>query len=237
MVRSLIDKIGSTLVLAFAESAVLVDLVILGEAGIVLAAGGGGLAVDRTSRRLTLDLRWGTTAATVPLAMADLDPWGSERTDRPRPRAPRPTGGAWERLEHLDRPRSSVPAPVADHRGGLGALWAVIVPMVALAAAWVFLRAVPCSGKSCVVPGAAGWGAGLLAVPTAPLAGLPWQSGPVAVTVAAVTSMAVWILIGWWAHRRGAAGMSAGGQVVWLAAAVWLGSLTGLLVGVLALAG
>jgi hypothetical protein len=169
--------------------------------------------------------------------MADLDPWASDPVPL-RPAAPsRPRGGgAWERLENLDRPSPAMaPEPLGVRRSGIGALWAVGLPVLALAAAWLFLRAVPCSGKACVVPGAAGWGAGLLAVPTAPLVGVPWQSGPLTVSLAAASSVAVWLGIGWWSLRRSDDGGSATGQVLWLGAAVWLGALVGLLVGTLAL--
>jgi hypothetical protein len=167
--------------------------------------------------------------------MAHLDPWSSEPPARPLPR--RTSGGAWERLERLDRPGRFPPeAQPTSGRRSFGAWWAAGIPLLASAVAWLFLRAIPCSGKACVVPGAAGWGASLLAVPTAPLAGLPWQSGPVALAIAAASSTALWLAIGVWSMQRARDGGRATTQVIWLAAAVWLGSLTGLLVGTLALA-
>jgi len=174
--------------------------------------------------------------------MADLDPWGSEPAAATAPPSapplrPGPQISAWERLENLDRPQPAMaPQPLRPSRSSVGVLWAAGVPVLALLAAWLFLRAIPCSGKACVVPGAAGWSAGLLAMPTAPLAGLPWQSGPLALAIAAATSVAVWIAIGWWSQRRSSEGGSVTRQVLWLGAAVWLGSLAGLLVGTLALA-
>ncbi|MCU1344706.1 MAG: hypothetical protein JWL70_972 [Acidimicrobiia bacterium] len=155
-----------------------------------------------------------------------------------RPEPYRPAGGAWERLENLDRAEpAAVPRPFGPGRPSpLGAWSAGAIPLLALLVAWIFLRAVPCSGKACVVPGAAGWGAGLLAIPTAPIAGLPWQSGPLPIAIAAASSVAVWILIGVWATRRAGDGGGVIRQVLWLGGAVWLGSLVGLLVGTLALA-
>jgi hypothetical protein len=173
--------------------------------------------------------------------MADLDPWGSEPIARPvptHPLHPGPEISAWERLENLDRPQPSMaPRPLrAGTPSGVGALWAAGVPLLALFGAWLFLRVIPCSGKACVVPGAVGWGAGLLALPTAPLAGLPWQSGPVTMSIAAASSVALWIVIGFWSLRRSSDRGTPTAQVLWLGAAVWVGSLTGLLVGTLALA-
>jgi hypothetical protein len=100
---------------------------------------------------------------------------------------------------------TAVPGGPAAYRRSLrtlGPLAALVPPLVTGLLAMVLLNAWPCEGRACVAPGAAGTLLGGLAVPTAPIVGLPWRSGTPVVLLSLVSSVAVWLFLGSWAARR-----------------------------------
>jgi hypothetical protein len=99
----------------------------------------------------------------------------------------------------------SVPhGPLAYRRAlrTFGPFAALLPPLLAALLAVVLLTVVPCEGRACVLPGGAGLVLGGFALPTAPLVGLPFRSGPALLALALVTSTALWLLLGAWAARR-----------------------------------
>lgn len=123
----------------------------------------------------------------------------------------------------------------ARHRSirAAGPFVALLLPLVAAGLTALFWRVVPCDGSSCAAPGAAGWAFGALAAPTAPVAGLPWQTSTPVLIGALASSVVVWLFVGRWAAARATTGPVAtwGGfarQLRNLAIGMWLGVLCGM---------
>ena len=127
--------------------------------------------------------------------------------------------------------RGPVPHGPAAYRRTLrtwGPVAALVAPGLAALGALVFLVLVPCSGRSCAVPGAVGTVLAGMAVPTAPVVGLPWRGGAVVVAAALATSVALWLGLGAVAARRATRSPAADWRdwrrsYVALVAAVWAG--------------
>ena len=84
----------------------------------------------------------------------------------------------------------------------LGPFLALAVPLALILVAMLVLAAWPCSGRGCVEPSLGAWVLVLFALPTALMAGVPWFLNPVNVTVAVVSSLALWMVLGGIAGRR-----------------------------------
>ena len=84
----------------------------------------------------------------------------------------------------------------------LGPLVALVVPLALFLIAMLVLAAWPCSGRGCIEPSLGAWVLVLFALPTALMAGVPWFLNPVNVSIAVVTSLALWMVLGGIAGRR-----------------------------------
>ena len=104
----------------------------------------------------------------------------------------------------------------------------VLVPVVVIAVAGAIF-AIPCDGSQCVVRHGPGWGLGALGAPTAVLAGMPWNRGPIVLTITIATSALLWLVIGRWAGRRATRSPVADWrdwrrEYWWLVVPVWIGT-------------
>jgi hypothetical protein len=99
----------------------------------------------------------------------------------------------------------AVPAgPVAYRRRVrlLGPVVALLPPGMALLSAALLWRLYPCSGTSCVSSGAAGWILAVMALPTSLVVGMPWEGSAGRYAVMTITSVVLWMALGWMAARR-----------------------------------
>ena len=115
----------------------------------------------------------------------------------------------------------------------LGPLAALIAPLVATALAVAVWRFWPCTGAQCTMRAVVGWSLASLAVPTALLAGVPFNGGTTRYAIVAASSVAVWLLIGLLAGRRATRVPASNWrdfrrEYLWLAVPLWLGVITGL---------
>lgn len=106
-----------------------------------------------------------------------------------------------------------------------GAFVGLLLPAVIGIAAWWTLRASEGTGR-----GIGGFGLALLAAPLLPAFGAPLRSGTGAVTAAVAASAGLWFVLGAFAAQRATRVPSAGwgrfwGELLWLAACVWLGAV------------
>ena len=92
----------------------------------------------------------------------------------------------------------------------------------------------PCpEGSRCLVSSVIGWVLAALALPTAVLVGLPFNAGPIRLSVAIATSIVAWLVVGFAAARRATRVPAADWrdwrrEYLWLAIPMWLGVLVGL---------
>lgn len=135
-------------------------------------------------------------------------------------------------------PGRAVPGgPVAYRRSlqRLGPLMGCATPAALAVAGLGMLRYWPCDGVACVKPGLAGWFALMLAAPTTLVLGMPYALTEARMAVAVVTSVALWLMLGWWAGRRSTRSPVASWRDWWreyavMAAGTWLGQVFGLAV-------
>jgi hypothetical protein len=120
--------------------------------------------------------------------------------------------------------------------GPLAALVPSIVLLAVMAAARTLI-ACPPSG-ACTGRAATAWVLPALALPTAVLAGLPMESGTGRLAIVVATSALLWLVVGRIAAKRAtqrpiATWRDFGREFAWLAGAVWIGVLIGVvLIGV-----
>lgn len=130
--------------------------------------------------------------------------------------------------------RSSTTTDQAAHVQRFG-MWAALVPGLVLATLGLLIWvAAPDRGMNGATQSFAGYGLGLLAMPTTLLTGFPLFGGAWRVLLTIVSSAALWIVLGRWATRRASRGAppswrSFAGELGSMAAGVWAGLLVGLL--------
>lgn len=106
-----------------------------------------------------------------------------------------------------------------------GAIVGLLLPASLGIAAWWTLRGSDGAGR-----GVGGFVLALLAAPLLPAFGAPLRSGSGAVTAAVAASAGLWFLLGAFAAQRATRVPTAGwarfwGELLWLAACVWLGAV------------
>lgn len=114
----------------------------------------------------------------------------------------------------------------------LGPFVALLVPLTVAVLSLLILTAWPCSGRSCIEPHLGGWLLMLFAVPTAIAVGVPWYINPLNITLALVTSTALWMTLGAIAGRRADRVFDAGwgalaAEILTICAGVFAGVLLG----------
>jgi hypothetical protein len=114
-----------------------------------------------------------------------------------------------------------------------GAAMGLVVPGAAMALALGLYHLSPCDGVACV-ENQGSWVLAAMALPTALLWGIPLKTGAGRYLAAAVTSAAVWALLGHLAGRRASRRSlpmwrTWWGEFAWFMGAVWVGVLLGLL--------
>jgi hypothetical protein len=133
-------------------------------------------------------------------------------------------------------PPAPVPLGLVAYRQRLrrrGPLVALVPPLVAAALAVAVWRFWPCSGSTCTVRAVVGWGLASLAVPTALIAGVPFNGGGARYALVVASSVALWLVIGLLAGRRATRVPAANWhdfrrEYLWLAVPLWLGVIAGL---------
>jgi hypothetical protein len=131
-----------------------------------------------------------------------------------------------------------VPAGPVAYRRRLragGPLAALVIPGLALLAAVLIWRLYPCTGLDCVKSGAGGWALAALALPTALVAGMPFEAGTLRYTLMLISSGAVWGGLGYLAARRATRSPVASWrdwwrEYLWMLGGVWAGVVVALLV-------
>ena len=139
-------------------------------------------------------------------------------------------------MSRVAPPTAPVPLGLVAYRQRLrrrGPLVALVPPLVAAALAAAVWRFWPCSGGACTVRAAVGWSLGSLAVPTALVAGVPFNGGGARYAIVVATSFALWLLVGLVAGRRATRIPAANWrdfrrEYLWLAVPLWLGVIAGL---------
>jgi len=117
----------------------------------------------------------------------------------------------------------------------LGPLAALTIPAALLLAGALAFYTYPCEGSACVRTSLFAYLLVLLAAPTALIAGLPWFLHPVNIGVAALSSLALWLVLGRWSARRATQDVDAtwatfAGELLFMIAGVWGGIVVGLVV-------
>jgi hypothetical protein len=133
-------------------------------------------------------------------------------------------------------PPAPVPQGLVAYRQRLrrrGPLVALVPPLVAAALAAAVWRFWPCSGSECTVRAVIGWSLASLAVPTALIAGVPFNGGGARYALVVGSSIGLWLVIGLLAGRRATRVPAANWgdfrrEYLWLAVPLWLGVIAGL---------
>jgi hypothetical protein len=124
------------------------------------------------------------------------------------------------------------PLAYRRHLRTFGPLLALVVPALALATSTLLKPVVSCTG-TCAPQVAASWVLPALAFPTTVLWGIPLEGGSVRYAGAAVTSMLVWLGLGWLAARRATRSPVASwgnwwSEFAWALGSLWAGTLLGM---------
>ncbi|MEO9223654.1 MAG: hypothetical protein ABI276_01530 [Acidimicrobiales bacterium] len=160
-------------------------------------------------------------------------PWANNRIDAGGKSAS-PAQPKDAKAPLLGRRNSTTTADQAAHVQRFG-MWAALVPGLVLEILGLLIWvAAPDKGMSGATQSFAGYGLGLLAMPTTLLTGFPLFGGAWRVLLTIGSSAVLWIVLGRWATRR--AGRDAppswrsfAGELGSMAAGVWAGLLVGLL--------